>query len=653
MRRGIIIWWIALLGMPLLADAGPWQAERRADGWIVLMTGSGDLLLEPGIRFSLDGREQQLVEAEMESSRPVSGPLGEGIERRFGYGNETYAGVRIVTLYEGFATVRTQIEARRGGVSANRLEVFRLHYPEAWNRGAQLLRVPFDNDKWVRYRTFAADTTFSSCEVGCLYDLDSRFGLVAGSLTHDLWKSALYYDAPGSSMIAVSGETSKWTRDVLPHGTVSGDRIESALFTVTTGDDWRNCLERFGAQNAAVSGRREWSGAKPVGWNSWGSMKFDLTIGKLDQTSAFIAGELMPAGLTDSDGTFWFCLDSGWQRFSDEELSGLIRRCRARGQKVGAYLAPYGHWGKRHDRQVVKGHAATFEDAALKAGGRLQTAVANAVALDPTHPAVQARIDAQIARIRRLGFDFVKLDFLTQASLEADSRYDKRVTTGMAAYNYAMRYLLTRLGDKIFVNQAISPLFPAQYAHSRRIACDAWSRIGQSEYTLNALTFGWWLNEAYCYNDPDHLVLVDASESANRVRITSGFLTGLALFGDDWSQTAVPDMRPRARTLLTVPAIDSLLGSGIRFRPVEAVGRKASNLFVGYGREACYLALLNYADRPVRFRFDPCRWGLPPGDRFRCRELWRGTERMLVAGDVIVIPASDAMVYCVDQISLN
>lgn len=644
---------IGLCCVPVLSSAAPWQAERRKDGRIVLVTEAGDLLLDAGIRFSLNGTEQELSHATEDRTREVSGPLGKGTERTFGYENEAYVGMRTVTLYDGFATVRTRIEARKGRISANRIEVFRARYPDFWNRNAQLLRVPFDNDKWVRYRAFPADTTFSSSEVGCLYDNTTRFGLVAGSLTHDLWKSAIHYDAPNCTLTAISGETSKWTRDLLPHGVVSGDRIESALFVVMIGDDWRSCMERFGAQNAVVSGRREWPYAKPVGWNSWGSMKFDLTIEKLDQTSAFIAEELMPAGLTSADGTFWFCFDSGWQRFSDEDLDAFIRRCHARGQKVGAYLAPYGHWGKRHDQRIDKRYNATFEDAALKAGGRVQTTIANAVALDPTHPAVQARIDGQIARIRRLGFDFVKIDFLTQASLEADSRYDKRITTGMAAYNYALRYLCSRLGDKIFINQAISPLFPAQYAHSRRIACDAWSRIGQSEYTLNALTYGWWLNRAYCYNDPDHLVLRDAQPGANRVRITSGLLTGLALLGDDWSEEAVPDMRPRAKSLLTVSAIDSLLSSGIRFRPVEAIGKRASNLFVGYDRNVCYVALLNYDDHPLSIRFDPQRWGLPPGKRFQCLELWSGTERILVAGDEIVIPASDAFVCRMGQIPLN
>lgn len=639
---------IGMLAIPPFLFAARWEEKSQDDGKIILTTEFGELALEPGIRFTANGREHVLDSLTECRSQQVSGALGEGTEKRYAFENGTYTGTRIVTLYENFATIRVEIQARRGKATASRIEVFRTHYPEAWNRGGRMLRVPFDNDKWVRYRAFAADTTLSSCEVGCVWNDASRFGLVTGALTHDLWKNAVHYDAPGCSITAVSGETSTFTRDILPHGSVADHRVCSALFIVTAGEDWRECMERFGAWNATVSGRREWTGAKPVGWNSWGSMKFDLTIEKLDQTSQFIADELMPRGVRGADSAFWFCFDSGWHRFSDEDLKAFILRCHARGQKVGAYLAPYGHWGKRHDQRIDKEFNATFEDAALKAGGKLQLTEANAVALDPTHPAVQARIDKQIARIRSLGFDFVKIDFLTQASLEADSRYDKRVTTGMAAYNYAMRYLRNRLGETIFINQAISPLFPSQYGHSRRIACDAWARIGQSEYTLNATTFGWWLSEAYRYNDPDHLVLGDETPGANRARITSGIVTGLALLGDDWSEEATPDVRQRARELLTRREVNALLAADIRFRPVEAKGNKASNLFVGHGENAWYVALLNYSDKPTEFAFDPQRLGLPEQAAFRGRELWSGTECILTAADKIPVAASDAVIYRID-----
>ena len=53
-------------------------------------------------------------------------------------------------------------------------------------------------------------------------------------------------------------------------------------------------------------------------------------------------------------------------------------------------------------------------------------------------------------------------------------------------HNYGMQLLDKYFGD-MYINLSISPVFPAQYAQSRRIACDAWNKIKDTEYTLNAL----------------------------------------------------------------------------------------------------------------------------------------------------------------------
>lgn len=85
----------------------------------------------------------------------------------------------------------------------------------------------------------------------------------------------------------------------------------------------------------------------------------------------------------------------------------------------------------------------------------------------------------------------------------------------------------------IFLALSISPLFPSQYGNSRRIACDTWGTIGQTEYAMNAISGGWWTDRLYQYNDPDHLVMVEAGDQAyttegeNRARISSGAVTGM------------------------------------------------------------------------------------------------------------------------------
>src|SRR5207253_2906679 len=106
----------------------------------------------------------------------------------------------------------------------------------------------------------------------------------------------------------------------------------------------------------------------------------------------------------------------------------------------------------------------------------------------------------------------VKLDFLSHGTLEG-AHFDNNAPTGVAAYNVGMKRIiadlnLAKIGRPFFISLSIAPLFPAGYAHSRRISCDAFASIGSTEYMLNALTYGWWQNGTlYRFTDPDHTVV--------------------------------------------------------------------------------------------------------------------------------------------------
>ena len=53
-------------------------------------------------------------------------------------------------------------------------------------------------------------------------------------------------------------------------------------------------------------------------------------------------------------------------------------------------------------------------------------------------------------------------------------------------YNYVIQLLDKYFGD-MYINLSISPVFPAHYAQSRRIACDAWNNMKDTEYTLSLI----------------------------------------------------------------------------------------------------------------------------------------------------------------------
>ena len=121
------------------------------------------------------------------------------------------------------------------------------------------------------------------------------------------------------------------------------------------------------------------------------------------------------------------------------------------------------------------------------------------------------------------GVDYIKTDFLSHGAMEG-VHYDTNVTTGIEAYNIGMQYINDQVNGTMFISESIAPLFPYQYGHSRRIACDAEaSYIANTEYTLNSVSYGWWLDLLYTFNDPDIMVFGGGpTTNENQSRLISG-----------------------------------------------------------------------------------------------------------------------------------
>ena len=62
------------------------------------------------------------------------------------------------------------------------------------------LYVPFDNDDFVSYNAMPLNSSSTSYEVGAFYDNTSRNGLVVGSVTHDTWKSGIYFNGANNKL---------------------------------------------------------------------------------------------------------------------------------------------------------------------------------------------------------------------------------------------------------------------------------------------------------------------------------------------------------------------------------------------------------------------------------------------------------------------
>ncbi len=523
----------------------------------------------------------------------------------------------------------------------------------AGSENNRALFIPFDNDCWIRYASHPLSfESLTSYEVTSIFDNESRYGIVVGSIEHDTWKSAVVMTADSVtnelvSLRCVGGVADELTRDSKEHGAVSGNAVKSPKVLVGAFSDWRDGMDTYALVNAIVAPPKAWDKAMPFGWNSWGALQFRLTAEKALEVSDFYHEHLQSNHFYNADSVVYTGLDSGWNSFTEEQLRAFVERCKLHGQKAGIYWTPFVHWGRNPKQVIEHGDGYKFEDVYLYANGKHQE-LDGGRAIDPTHPAIEATMKYFSDLFRRLGYEYVKLDFMTHGAMEADKWYNPDIQTGMQAYNYGLKLVEKYFGD-MYINFSISPAFPAQYAQSRRIACDAWNKIKDTEYTLNALSYGWWLDKVYQYNDPDHIVLREATEGENRARVTSGVITGIFIAGDDFSAGGPQEAKERAKKYLTNAEINAI-ATGISFRPVEGNGEKSENSFVRIDSDSlAYYAIFNYGEEPMTTQVSLERIGLDATQEYRIKELWSGAERSVATSFDVAIPAADVAVFRIEK----
>lgn len=571
-----------------------------------------------------------------------------------GFGN----GIRVVFLHQeaGKPTLKqvydfydrqdyflTRLDAESAAaISTNYMAPVAVSRPDAAISGQgsndRVLTVPFDNDAWIRFKAQTANRSDTSYEVTAVYDNDSRNGFVIGSVTHDKWKTGIDWSGSGGKLnrlTAYGGASSPVTHDSQPHGSLSGTTVSSPTIMVGGFADYRDGLTAYGKANAIVApplplGKKLPQGV-PVGWNSWGAFGSSLSFQNVVDTSNYFKNQLP---LMNDKGNTYINLDSYWDNLNDEQLAQAVSVIKGNGQNAGIYWGPFVYWGSSMS-QTVEGTDGkyTYGDIVLKdANGNPLPTLDGAYALDPTHPGTKQRIDYYLGRFKKLGFTYIKLDFLTHGSLEG-VHADPEVTTGIEAYNQGMAYIDKVLDGTMFISESISPIFPSQYAHSRRISCDTYGRINETEYELNSLTYGWWQNGTiYSYTDPDHMALSRAGSLAEaRSRVNSAVISGTVFLDSD--DVGNPTAQQYMQELYGNEAVLELAAKGEAFRPVEGnTGANAADAFILMAGKSAYLAVFNYnGSAPAEKTVDLARAGLNGGKTYSTLDLWTG-EKGTAAG---------------------
>lgn len=651
---------------------------KEGKAWRPVFVGS-----VPEASYDLNGKEGGVVSSASCAvadyrTRKVSDAFGRGTCHEFVFASPANGDAVTLTqsfyVYDGKDYVLTDL-ALEGDASlrSNYLApvavsaAYDLYAPAQTNR---MLKVPFDNDGFVRYHQNRMRGDMTSYEVSALYAGESRRGVVLGSVSHDRWKSAVEVKASGDGRVEAlkvfSGVANKETRDELPHGKVRGPEVRSALMFVGSFADWRDGMEEYARANTLVQPmRKTWTRGTPFGWQSWGVMSdknsYDVDVA----VSRYFKETLNPGGFRNGQGLNVMSIDA-WDGMDSGQRTAFCKVVKENGQIPGSYVTPFCLWWNEDMlyRKIFEGSQYTGYECVLKVNGK-PAKLDGAYCLDPTHPGTKEFISREVRNKKKEGFEYLKVDFTSNGMVQADSYYNKDVTTAVEAYNEGFSHFIAEVdkGEPMFIALSIAPIFPYQYGNSRRIACDTWGKIGQSEYSMNAVAGGWWTKEFYQYNDPDHLVLVGndqekETEGENRARFTNGAVSGMVLVSDNYSledRSGRGDAklsRERAGKILMNADVNEMADLGRSGRPVygyrEYNGKAdgAETCFVQESDKYLYLSVINYKDGPASGTVALERLGLSSGDFGEVKELWTGEAVKVGAGGLsYTVPGKDARIF--------
>ncbi|HVV04031.1 MAG TPA: hypothetical protein VHC96_07385 [Puia sp.] len=478
---------------------------------------AGGGFLDNTIAYVQDLNTGMLTTADLEqhpySTDAVEDSLGKGIRINIKHMDDKHALYLLqrITLYANGHFVLTDLVAASttGETPVETRNISPLAvFPRTKGRLAvtgsepRILDEPFDNDEWVGVKErHWPDATGISYDFSSIYDNTTMAGLVLGSVTHDTWKTGIIYKTASTggqldSFVVYGGAATPdkdGTHDHALHGTMKGSFVQSPLVYLAGGPDIRPLFKGYGRINAWLNGSLSWKGYAPVYWNSFG------VEGVLGYEKV-----MMPAGVgkisdylhTLDNFSRWshpvLSVDSYDQSiYTTELLTSLGKYAKKNGQQMGFYFIPFAVWTWKNtmDQTMVAGTSYTLRDVVLKDQDGKPIAYKDgdwgAFPLDPTHPATRQSIIAQLQKARTIGATFLKIDFLTAGALESTTRWDPSVRTGLQAYNFGMKMLKhlidSILGPDIFITEAISPMFPHQYAHTRFISTDVYSHLRDDE----------------------------------------------------------------------------------------------------------------------------------------------------------------------------
>lgn len=526
----------------------------------------------------------------------------------------------------------------------------------------RMMFMPYDNDL---YSDMPVDRSVNgegiSYEVSALYDNVSRNGLVFGSITHDFWKTGIAYKGSNNKIDMLSifgGVISKLeTDDICPHGSQTGKSISSPRIFMGFFGDWRKGMEEFAKANTKIVPAKEWTGAKPIGWNSWGAYHTGMTFEDAMKSSDYLKTKLQNNNYHGKNGITYMNLDA-WSTNVEARMDEFIAKIKGNNQTLGMYLSPFCYWGDDMEAKVPNiSSDYKWGDLVLKTyDGKYYPKHEGTLyyPLDPTHPGTKELVKYYFDRYKAWGVEYVKLDFMNGASCEGQ-HYDPDIKTGMQAFNEAMKLINENAkyddGREMFLQLELSPYFPYHYSQAHLVTSDIHhGSMFTSKYVLSSNTYCWWMQKLvpyldsgiFTFEESDNVPLSDEELAKTKVNslVVSGSLLLACINPDRQDHTAL------AEKFLTNKEIMDLARTNKAFIPVEgATGDEPSDIFVYEDEGAYYLAVFNLSGSDAVKTVNLARSGLNADVSYKARDLWTRQEQVVKGSFTVNLKKNQSTIF--------
>jgi alpha-galactosidase len=246
----------------------------------------------------------------------------------------------------------------------------------------------------------------------------------------------------------------------------------------------------------------------PTVWCSWYQYFTEVTEADVLENVAEIAALDLPVDVVQIDDG-WQAEIGDWRDLSDRfgSLAQLVERIAATGRRAGIWVAPFlvgakSEVARRHPGWLVAG-----ADAGRHWGQQLG-------ALDVGNPQAADHLQDVFGRLRELGFDYFKLDFVYAGAL-----------AGVEAYRHGLGLIRAAVGDDAYVVGCGAPILPSVgLVDAMRVSPDIDTRVevagDLSRPSLAAAALSTvgraWQHGRFWVNDPDCLLARPAMPERQR-----------------------------------------------------------------------------------------------------------------------------------------